>query len=63
MRRRSLLLALAASLAPWRAATAFPDRPITMVTGYAPGGSTDIAARILADRMAAHLGPDARIIV
>lgn len=23
-----------------------------MITGYAPGGSTDIAARILADRMA-----------
>ena len=65
MRRRSLLaLAFAtALLAPWRGADALPDRPITMVTGYAPGGSTDIAARILADRMAAHLGPEARIVV
>jgi tripartite-type tricarboxylate transporter receptor subunit TctC len=40
-----------------------PERPITMVTGYGPGGSTDIAARLLADRMAAALGPEARIIV
>jgi tripartite-type tricarboxylate transporter receptor subunit TctC len=40
-----------------------PDRPIVMITGYAPGGSTDIAARLLADRMAAALGPEARIVV
>lgn len=62
MRRRSLVLALALALAPF-GAQAFPDRPITMITGYAPGGSTDIAARLLADRMAQHLGPQARIIV
>ena len=65
MRRRSLAFASAAHLAAsWRGASAaFPDRPIAMVTGYGPGGSTDIAARILADRMAAHLGPEARIVV
>ncbi len=40
-----------------------PDRPITMITGYGPGGSTDIAARLLADRMATALGPGARILV
>lgn len=34
-----------------------------MATGYGPGGSTDIAARLLADRMAAALGSDARILV
>src|SRR4051794_40248720 len=62
MRRRSLALALLATLVP-AAAGAFPDRPITLVTGYAPGGSTDIAARILADRMPAHLGPEARMLV
>lgn len=64
MRRRAVVFALASLLAPWCApAGAFPDRPITVVTGYAPGGSTDIAARILADRMAVHLGPEARIVV
>jgi tripartite-type tricarboxylate transporter receptor subunit TctC len=61
--RRSLVFALLLALAPWATAAAFPDRPIVMITGYAPGGSTDIAARILADRMAARLGPEARIIV
>ncbi len=59
---RRLALALLASLLP-ALAQAFPDRPITMVTGYSPGGSTDIAARILADRMPAHLGAEARIVV
>jgi tripartite-type tricarboxylate transporter receptor subunit TctC len=65
MRRRSLALASAAALlAPGRAArAAFPERPITVITGYGPGGSTDVAARILADRMATHLGPEARIVV
>lgn len=73
-RRRFLCLAasalpLAAAALPAVAQTAAggggwaPDRPITMITGYAPGGSTDIAARLLADRMAATLGPSARIIV
>jgi tripartite-type tricarboxylate transporter receptor subunit TctC len=63
MRRRpSLAIALTALLGASPAA-AFPDRPIIIITGYAPGGSTDIAARLLADRMAAHLGPEARIVV
>jgi tripartite-type tricarboxylate transporter receptor subunit TctC len=44
-------------------ATWVPDRPIVFVSGYSPGGSTDIGARLLADRMAAALGPEARIIV
>lgn len=61
---RRLMLALLAALLPGLAlAQAFPDRPITIVSGYAPGGSTDIAARIIADRMPVHLGPDARIVV
>ncbi|WP_043342065.1 Bug family tripartite tricarboxylate transporter substrate binding protein [Belnapia moabensis] len=59
---RRLLLALPLLLAALPAA-AFPDRPITLATGYAPGGSTDIAARLLADRLAANLGPEARVVV
>ncbi|MEJ8859440.1 tripartite tricarboxylate transporter substrate binding protein [Variovorax robiniae] len=35
---------------------AFPDRPITMVVPYAPGGSADALARVLAVRMGAKLG-------
>ena len=63
MRRRALLLAPAAALALPRIARAFPDRTITLATGYSPGGSTDIAARILSDRLAAHLGADTRIVI
>ncbi len=41
----------------------FPERPITIAVGYAPGGSTDITSRLLADRMGPHLGPNARVVV
>jgi tripartite-type tricarboxylate transporter receptor subunit TctC len=51
--------------APSAASQAFAPaaRPITLVSGYSPGGSTDIAARLLADRMAANLDPAARVVV
>jgi tripartite-type tricarboxylate transporter receptor subunit TctC len=66
--RRSLPPLSAALLARPSGAAAqsgagFPERPITLVVPFLPGGSTDIAARILAERMAPHLGPAARIIV
>lgn len=63
MRRRSLALALLGLFALAPAARAYPDRPITLATGYAPGGSTDIAARLLAERLAVNLGRDARVVV
>lgn len=67
--RRSLPPLLAAAALGWSAGAAaqvaagFPERPITLVVPFLAGGSTDIAARILAERMAPHLGPQARIIV
>jgi tripartite-type tricarboxylate transporter receptor subunit TctC len=37
-------------------AQTFPSRPITLIVPFPPGGSTDAAARILAERMRAPLG-------
>lgn len=66
MHRRDLLRAtatLATLPLPALAQPAFPDRPISLVVPFTAGGSADIAARILAERMAPRLGPNARIVV
>ncbi|GAA4347229.1 tripartite tricarboxylate transporter substrate binding protein [Variovorax defluvii] len=50
--RRQLLVALAtASLAPAAMASDFPSRPIKILVGFAPGGSTDVVARFYAQKM------------
>ena len=43
-------------LAVASAHAAFPERPITLVVPYAPGGSADALARVLAVRMGVKLG-------
>jgi len=48
-------IALAACAAAAQA-QGFPSRPITLVVPFPPGGSTDTAARIIADRMRVPLG-------
>ena len=49
--------ALAALLAAGAFAQgAFPNRPLTMVVGFAPGGGTDTVARILAKTVGEQLG-------
>jgi tripartite-type tricarboxylate transporter receptor subunit TctC len=58
--------ALAASLllAPLAAAAqGLSDRPVTLAVGFAPGGSTDIASRLISERLAANLGSGARVVV
>src|SRR5580704_12510427 len=49
-----IALFLAAS-APVQAQN-FPTRPITLIVPFPPGGSTDVAGRIVADKMGAFLG-------
>lgn len=55
MHRRHLLAGLAAAPAIARAQT-YPERPITMIVAFAPGGGTDVAARTLARFLERQLG-------
>lgn len=60
--KRRTALTLAASAATFLAlgntaqAQSFPDRTITMVVPFAAGGSTDVVARVIAQKMGDELG-------
>jgi tripartite-type tricarboxylate transporter receptor subunit TctC len=55
--RRAVLAGLSmAAVTPARAQTAWPERAITLVHGLAPGGPSDIIARIVAEGLARRLG-------
>ncbi|WP_431131315.1 Bug family tripartite tricarboxylate transporter substrate binding protein [Variovorax paradoxus] len=60
--RRELLLAISAvtfglplAAADARAST-YPDKPIKLIVPFSPGGSTDLVARLLAEKMSVILG-------
>jgi tripartite-type tricarboxylate transporter receptor subunit TctC len=53
---RTIIAAVFAALSGIAAAQNFPARPVTLVVPFPPGGSTDTAARIIADKMRAPLG-------
>jgi tripartite-type tricarboxylate transporter receptor subunit TctC len=50
------LLAIAFATITGAHAQSYPNRPITLVVGFAPGGPTDTVARVLAERMKPSLG-------
>src|SRR5262249_31450282 len=51
----AIVLAMVAGIASAQAQT-FPSRQITLIVPFPPGGSTDVAARIMAERMRPILG-------
>jgi len=56
LRRAALLCGLAVLAAPAIAQDAYPSKPITIVVGYPPGGSTDLTARTVATELGNKLG-------
>jgi tripartite-type tricarboxylate transporter receptor subunit TctC len=56
MRKTIIMIAAAALLgAACAPAVAYPTRPITMILGFAPGGPSDVMARVLTKKMEEYL--------
>ncbi len=51
----SVAVAVAAVFAGAAQAQAYPEKPITVVVGYPPGGDTDAIARLLSDKLSQRL--------
>ena len=63
MRRGEFILLLAGAVTAWslvghaqNLSAGYPDRPITLIVPYAPGGGNDVLARAVAEPMGKSLG-------
>jgi tripartite-type tricarboxylate transporter receptor subunit TctC len=53
---RRVLAAATIAVAGAVGAQSFPSRPVTLTVGFAPGGGTDTAARIIAQKLSENIG-------
>jgi tripartite-type tricarboxylate transporter receptor subunit TctC len=60
---RRVLPALALTAVAVAAQAAYPEQPIRMIVAYAPGGGTDLTARLIAPYISRYLGNNASIVV
>ena len=61
--RTRLLFAAALALAASAASAAYPEKPITMIVAYSPGGGTDLIARQIQPFLEKYIGGGARIVI
>jgi tripartite-type tricarboxylate transporter receptor subunit TctC len=54
--RRAVIGGLSASLVSMQARAAWPERPITLLHGFGPGGGADITARLIGEALGRALG-------
>ncbi len=52
-----------AALLPCTGTAAYPERPITMIVAYPPGGGTDLVARAIAPYIEKYLSGGAKIVI
>ncbi|HEY5291566.1 MAG TPA: tripartite tricarboxylate transporter substrate binding protein [Burkholderiales bacterium] len=48
---------------PGIGSAAYPERPITMIVAFSPGGGTDVVARALVPYLEKHIGGNAKIVI
>lgn len=58
----TLSLALSACSSTSASSADYPDKPVDLIVGFAPGGSTDTGARILADGLKKELGTNIAVV-
>ena len=63
MRRLAWLVFVWLALLPGTCLAAYPEKPITLIVGYSPGGGTDLVARAVAPFLEKYLGSGARIVI